>query len=86
MPALSHSQGLNLMLLGTHQPTPAGKARGAGKHFLALQERQSDLSAMTCVRAWRREQSRRSSNTAGHFLGIVTKAHDCGEEDPRDLA
>lgn len=28
----------------------------------------------------------RSSGTAGHFLGIVTKAHDCGEEDPQDLA
>lgn len=31
------------------------------------------------------EQSR-SSSTAGYFLGIVTKAHDCGEEDPQDLA
>lgn len=31
------------------------------------------------------EQSR-SSSTAGYFLGIVTKAHDRGEEDPQDLA
>lgn len=28
----------------------------------------------------------RSSGTAGHFLGIVTKAHDCGEEDTQGLA
>lgn len=36
--------------------------------------------------AWRREQGRRSSGTAGHFVGIVSKAHDCGEGDPQDLA
>lgn len=44
----------------------------------------SGLSTMTCGKAGRRaEWEQRHSS---HFLGRVTKAHDRGEEDPRDLA
>lgn len=72
-PALSHSQDLYPRFLGTHQSLSSGRE---DKEWLVNDD------------PWkgRRREQRRSSGPAGHFLGIVTKAHDGGEEGPQDLA
>lgn len=70
-PALSLSQDLHLKFLGARQLYQlAGKIEW--------------LVDNDCGKAGRRVEWEQQHS--GHFLGIVTKAHDRGEEDPRDQA